>query len=517
MKLNLEIIYEGLSETIGAELLGVREKELHLGRPEYYLETDRTFRAGHLYIVRGEQLPPRPSVEKGTGLICIGSSMALPYYLEYCGVIQIRGKADRHQLFNLLTQLYNRYDAWWDELQGILNTSGSIRDMIRCSHKLFDTPMYVLNANFHFLAHSGYSDTELAEWEKKLYRPNGSGELGLPLLSTFLEYADLATQKREAMLINILDSSTLCVNLFLDKVYSGCLVIEYRQRRYRPSDNALAEHLARMLELALQKYSAPAQSTHGSLRQGLQDLIRGIQLDAEQRWALENLQNEGAYLCAKIKFHNRLAELPMDYMCSTLEKSFPNSVAFAFDGSIVGFLAVQTLEAEGKHCHQALRERILPLTASMSFDIGVSDPFGDIYSARLYYLQASSALENGKLFAPSEHFHLFQDHALSELLVNAFGRLPVEMYFTDGLRKLAEHDATSPVSYLQTLHTYLDNNMSITKTTASLYINRSTLLERIARIKRDLGIDLQDPDERLRLQIVLKALQFQKDMQGKNV
>ena len=56
--------------------------------------------------------------------------------------------------------------------------------------------------------------------------------------------------------------------------------------------------------------------------------------------------------------------------------------------------------------------------------------------------------------------------------------------------------------------------MSITKTTASLYINRSTFLERIARIKRELGTDLQDPDERLRLEILLKALQIQESMHG---
>jgi len=53
--------------------------------------------------------------------------------------------------------------------------------------------------------------------------------------------------------------------------------------------------------------------------------------------------------------------------------------------------------------------------------------------------------------------------------------------------------------------------MSINKTTACLYINRSTLLERIVRIKRELGIDLHS-DERLRLQILLEALQIQEEM-----
>ena len=35
MKLNVEIIFDNLREQVPARLVGVREKELHLGRPEY--------------------------------------------------------------------------------------------------------------------------------------------------------------------------------------------------------------------------------------------------------------------------------------------------------------------------------------------------------------------------------------------------------------------------------------------------------------------------------------------------
>ena len=81
----------------------------------------------------------------------------------------------------------------------------------------------------------------------------------------------------------------------------------------------------------------------------------------------------------------------------------------------------------------------------------------------------------------------------------------MEMYYTEGLRKLKQHDETSPVSYVETLRTYLDANMSITRTTKKLYVNRSTLMERLTRIKRELNCDLSDPEERLRIQILLKA------------
>ena len=149
-------------------------------------------------------------------------------------------------------------------------------------------------------------------------------------------------------------------------------------------------------------------------------------------------------------------------------------------------------------------------TESMGVRIGASDAFRDVYSARLYYHQASAALENGMLVDPTKKYYHFQDYALTELIINSLGKMPTELFFTDGMRRLAEHDAEAPVSYMDTLREYLDQNMSMTRTSAALYVHRSTLLERIGRIERELDTDLKDPDERLRIQILLKAMQIHK-------
>jgi DNA-binding PucR family transcriptional regulator len=81
------------------------------------------------------------------------------------------------------------------------------------------------------------------------------------------------------------------------------------------------------------------------------------------------------------------------------------------------------------------------------------------------------------------------------------------------MRRLAEHDAESSVSYMETLFVYLNNNMNITKTANDLYVHRSTLLERIARIERELESDLQNSDERLRIQLLLKTMKIHEIIQ----
>lgn len=82
---------------------------------------------------------------------------------------------------------------------------------------------------------------------------------------------------------------------------------------------------------------------------------------------------------------------------------------------------------------------------------------------------------------------------------------PSWVYYPDGLKKLKAHDENSQVSYLETLRIYLDNNLSVTKTAAALYLHRSTLLDRLAHITQMLGCDLKNPDFCLTLGILLRA------------
>ncbi|MDO4343193.1 MAG: helix-turn-helix domain-containing protein [Eubacteriales bacterium] len=507
MKLNTDIIYNDLVLSVSAELSGVRKKELHLRRPEYYTDSSKVFLADHLYVVRADKLTPKTAAEPGTAIVCIGDSVYLPYYRQRCSVIQIREKTDCFQIFNILTEIYNKYDLWSETLQQILNTSASLQEMIACSQTIFGNPIFILNANLHYLARSDYSDIGLAEWESTVLRSAENGELPLPLFSKFLELHEMSTQVQEPMLINLLDSSTLNVNLFENNEYCGCLSIDYRLRPHRNSDNALAAHLARMVELALRKYTATANTEKSALRQALKDILDGLQVGLNQRRSIDTAQIDGSNVCIKIKFNEPLAQLPMGYLCHMIEHDIPGSIAFEYDGSIVCLIKADGLR-DG-----SLLNQLIPLVHSVNFDIGVSDSFWNIYQARLYYLQACAALENGKLFAPEKRCYLFQEYALSELIINAIGNLPMEMYYPAGMQQLIKHDEISPVSYIDTLRTYLNNNMSITKTAADLYINRSTLLERISRIKRELGLDLQDSDVRLQLQILLKAAGLNEQLQ----
>lgn len=514
MKLNSHIIFDNLRELFPVELYCTTNSELNLLRPQFYQGDENRFISNHLYIVKADHLPQHSKIEKDAVIICIGESIYLNYYKEKCCVIKISSNEDFYTVFNFVQDIYNKYDNWSEKLIEILNSSANIKEMIDCSYTIFNNPIFVIDANFHFVAQAGYDNYISENSDSNDWYPYYNDNLKLFVLGQFLELHELSMHIREPQLINLPGSSTLDINLFQNEEYIGCLTIDYRNEAHKKSDIALGKRLSEMINLALQKHSSVLCNEKSLLRRILQDIINCLPPDTNQLRVLDAANLSKDYVCIKMQFNNHFTQLPIGYVCNLIENNIPKSIAFEYDSAIVGFVAKDSIQENNGLYKQKLETIFKDYIESMDMRIGISNPFEDLNNARLYYLQACSALDNGSLIHSKERYYTFQDYSLMELIINSLGELTIDMYFSEGMKRLAEHDKSSSVSYLETLQTYLENNMSITKTSSILYIHRSTLLDRLTRIERDLKTSLKNPDERLKILIILKAIQIHKEIRG---
>ena len=157
MKLSANLIFDNLSAELDAVYHGQMDPQLHLLRPEFYEKPQDRFRTDHVYLVKAQDLPLRPRIDPDTLIILLGDSVYLSRYTGKCNVIQIRANVHSAHAFNLVSRIYNRFDRWSEALREILDGTASLNDMIACSRDIFDNPIVVLNANFHYLAHSLYT------------------------------------------------------------------------------------------------------------------------------------------------------------------------------------------------------------------------------------------------------------------------------------------------------------------------------------------------------------------------
>ncbi|MCR5066810.1 MAG: helix-turn-helix domain-containing protein [Erysipelotrichaceae bacterium] len=509
MRLNADIIFRELSRQFPCEMYGPELNALSLGRAEFYLDGETEFLSDHLYLASIDHLPPRPQIRSNSMLICIGEGFALNYYRERMTVIAIRKKEDYFRVYQQLQSIYDKYDSWENRLYRNLASSYDIQALLDDSRDIFNKPLYVLDSSIKLIAATDQDTASLGI--------TGSGALNYDSMDRYLSSSDLMFDRRNAMKIDLDGIKTLCVNLFdRHEQYEGCLCLNCNDSGFVSGDDRLAEFLAEIIEMAIEKKPDIVNDARTSVKRSLQALIEERPVSHSQRLILAQEGENNSYVCLYLRYGRGHNQLPLAYICDVFEESFPQSYALIKDDHIIGLVNVASLR-DGKNgsYNVSLNRKLGEFIRGMNLCVGISNQFSDLDSLRIHYMQAYSAVENGLMMDRQGDFFYFSSYTLTQMIINSLGSLPLQAYFPAGLNALIEHDRTSGVSYLETLKVFLEENMSYTAAAQKLFIHRSTLIDRIARIEKELNLNLQDYDQRLQLEILLKAIDLEEALRQK--
>ena len=501
MKLNSDILYWRLKEQLHSVVLHGRSSDnLALSRPEFYLDRAQTFEKNRVYVCSADHLPQRPKLSENVCLICLGQHWNLNAYYDRCSVIVVEGDWDIFRIFNLVQSVFDLYDNWEEQLWHILRHGAKLSEMLNISMGIFENPMLLIGSDFRYLG-----VTEEDYLQKKLGLHLDTQSFDAEKMATFLSLHDMSTHVREPLLLELQGTRTLSVNIFDQAEYLGCLTIFEGIRPIRDSDKALAVFLAKLLRQAIQQNPVLA-GIRTAVRRALRSIIAGQSIDFENRRALSAENGKTDWVCVKLIPKSGSTPLPGAYLSAALEERYPGAMAFEFEDSVAAFLPAGQTEKESIGS-------LLPVLERLGVICGFSSIFSSLYDAEHAWFQASTALQNGLSQDSDLPVFYFHDYLLPQLLSSALAGRPTWVYYTAGLKRLKDHDNSSHVSYLHTLRVYLDNNLSVTKTAAALFLHRSTLLDRLAHITTMLGNDLKDPDYCLTLGIILRAELEQKRME----
>lgn len=504
MKLNAEIIFDELSGLYNAEFFNNGSNELVLERPEFYMDDEQDFLEDHLYLATVEHLPSRPRIQRNAVLVCIGDGRQLNYYRERMSLILIKSRADFFKVFRVMQETFSKYARWEQSLYDDLLDVLDIGKMISDSEAVFDCPLYVLDKSFRFIAFSRGADD--SDWMLE-----GRETLNPESLSKFLNAESMMTERKQAFTLRILEKPVMCVNLFgRTGEYAGCLCLDFAKSDPAPGTGRLAEILAHFLEMAFARNPRLANESQASVKGLVQTLVEEQPLSRGQRVLLRSVNEVGRHLCIYFMSRERHRQLPLSYICGVFEENFKDSYAFAHEDGIIGFMNLSG-EKEGAASLELTRS-LRNFCSQMHMSAGISGEFSNLFDIRVHLKQARAAIEDGWLLNPDDTLYYFSSYALTEMIINSLGGLPAEAYFPEGLKAIFEHDSKSQVSYLETLRLFLEENLSYTSTANKLFIHRSTLIDRIDRIEREMKIDLKNPEQRLQIEMLLKALDLEEVM-----
>lgn len=510
MRLTAQIVARALSRRHAVEVFGNPSTSLALQRPELLERRSQTLDRDRLYVGRCDQLPQRPAVSPGATLVMTDSSPRLRWFRERCCVIVVRGDADVEQVFNEVQRTYLRYDLWEETLYNVVSDDASIQAMLDASAEVLDGTLDVVDSGFRLLA---TTSADIDEDGRAVPLADQGGNISTEGVREFLAEHGPMMGVTEPFLAEVSGLSTLNANLFEDGKHLGCLTLVARRGdSCDEADAPVLAFLAAMIRRAMARLGIASEATKGSIGTSLATLVANGTLDALSLSSLRS--HHGSYVCVKIRPSNRLMRLPLAYLRNVLMTSLPDVVAFEHERTcVIAFVRLDDLAPKGER-RRELTRRLEELAGTVCIKAGVSDHLRGLESARTYYLQASIALDNGMALDPGHDIYHFQDFALPELLMNALGELPVEAYYTPGIRRIFEHDERSAVSYAETLECLLRNNMNVSHSARELYLHRSTLIERLGRIREAMGDELDDPGLRLRIQLALAARKLDARIRG---
>ncbi len=289
-----------------------------------------------------------------------------------------------------------------------------------------------------------------------------------------------------------------------------------------------AERSATILALELLKQNELNDLEQSIKGDFLDSLITGENLPSVQKYSESynfNLNSNHRLLLLEFSFKGRYSTDSKDYekrirncinhfytLFSTfLSKAYPGSVALIRHHQIVCILEFESEnEPHGllEFVKTEYHENYSNVFRDLIVKIGISDVISDIHAYKDAYENAKHTLNLiNKKSTDAVQWLYFKDIHIKRFLL---GNDPKDLQnFTDKtLGPLLNYNNASKEDFMTTLKVYVKSNGNWSHTKNELHIHGNTLTYRLGRIEEILRMNLNDYQDRLRLQIAFEILEL---------
>lgn len=212
-----------------------------------------------------------------------------------------------------------------------------------------------------------------------------------------------------------------------------------------------------------------------------------------------------AFVCACVIAPQDQSIGSVDHACMRLENLFKGSCVLPNGSNI---LMLVNLSTAGLSRDQVISS-LLYLQREYVMKIGYSYEFQGIENLRLYYLQASLALELGQKFDSHIWIYRFETYTLRYALLNSLETLNAIQLCHPGLIKLLNYDKEKNRNFAHTLRVYLENNMSVTHAMKKEHLQRASFQYRLQKIQEIMHVNLDLYETRLHLLLSFQWLDLE--------
>jgi PucR family transcriptional regulator, purine catabolism regulatory protein len=152
-----------------------------------------------------------------------------------------------------------------------------------------------------------------------------------------------------------------------------------------------------------------------------------------------------------------------------------------------------------KEYFKELCARLERKVENISLLFGISDISDTIFEIKGNYSRCERTISNGKILFPNNNYLVYSD--LGVFAWMDIQEDEIEIMIKD-LKEIFNQDDN--MELVETLKVYLDCKMNYSHTAKKLYLHINTVRKRIEHINDRIHIDLEEPLNRLKLEVLLK-------------
>lgn len=434
-----------------------------------------------LYVMPVEELDRFEKSLAECAVLVLGSNKGHSYG---CNTLALE-ESSRTKVCNCLNDIFLAYERWNFAVKNAESLAPDI--LLDAATPILHTPMTIVNNAYSYLAKNDlykkaipeefFSEEDLDNlvWDKEFYLCQDK--------TGIYEY-QLKTENIDM----------LCYNIFIEKKYYARFIALYPDKVC----NRVFKKCFKIMSEAIQTYYREQGITDlrgmksNDFCEQIEELLRGKL--PTHRYSIRHYRWEESHTYQIILFQFS-KQYPVrtgkEYLRQKIETLFKDCCVIFHEMDYI-CIRNQTLSNESifhEELSLFLRENVAKA--------GISNSFEGFSAWDMYMRQAYDAMELGReIHAHFWHYN-FKDYALAVMLKESTKKYPAKELISPTLQTLSQYDEQHKTDLYHTLDVYLRQNCSATHTAKELYIQRSSVLKRLEKIKRLTHVNLGMYEEKI--------------------
>jgi PucR family transcriptional regulator, purine catabolism regulatory protein len=279
----------------------------------------------------------------------------------------------------------------------------------------------------------------------------------------------------------------------------------------RMFDRSAAERSAAACALEMAKAKAVSEAEK-RVRGSFVDALLGGSLSPLEaaQWARRNRYDpDGRHAAVVVEWAKK--EHPTHRRLETLVHGLVHSfeqgaLVQAREGEIIVFSRLEARQGieTARYIADSIRRQASVEFVNDPLAIGIGRPVDALVGLRDSYREARQALFMARRLADPNPLY-FGELNVYRLLFQLEYSPELSAFCTEIIGPLVEYDRAQGTDLVETLTAFFAHKANLSQTAEALFVHRNTLLYRMERIKEISGLDLDNPETRLSIQLALRA------------